>query len=201
MDVVAVVAVVGDRLAASSRQPPSAPRLRICAAGIVEVVLARDALAAGLQDPTQQVADERAPGVADVERAGRVGRHELDIDRAWPGRRHATPAGGSARIAATDGLQDGVAQAQVQEARRRDVGRGDRRCVGIGRRFGDELRRREPRRSRAAPSGRVGRASSPGCWRSRRGRVGRTFHLDRRADRVIRPGRQPAAGHCPVPGT
>jgi hypothetical protein len=31
-------------------------------------------------------------------------------------------------------------------------------------------------------------------------RIGRTFHLDRRADRVIRPVREPAGGHRPVPG-
>ena len=54
-----------------------APSFRTCAPEVVEVVLARDPLAAGLEDAAQQVADERPAGVADRERTGRVGRHEL----------------------------------------------------------------------------------------------------------------------------
>ena len=89
-DVGAVVAVIGDRLAAPEGRDrgPEVPHLP---AGIVEVVLARDPLTACLEDAAQQVTDECASGVADVERAGRVGRHELDVDRAWPDRRDAAP--------------------------------------------------------------------------------------------------------------
>ena len=68
-----------------------APRLVDLAARVVEVVLARHALAARLEDAAEQVADERAAGVADRERAGRVGRHELDVDRARRDRRDAAP--------------------------------------------------------------------------------------------------------------
>jgi hypothetical protein len=71
LDVVAVVAVVGDRLA-----PPEGgdrrAEVRDLAADVVEVVLARHPLPACLQHPAQEVADERATRVADVQRAGRV---------------------------------------------------------------------------------------------------------------------------------
>ena len=91
VDVVALVAVLGHRLAALSAAT-DAPRLPIWAPEVVEVVLARDLLAAGLEHAAQQVADERAARVADVERAGRVGRHELDVDRAGADRADPAPA-------------------------------------------------------------------------------------------------------------
>ena len=70
-DVVAVVAVLGHRLAAPERRDRRA-EVADLAARVVEVVLARDPLAAGLEDATQEVADERAAGVAD-RRAARSG--------------------------------------------------------------------------------------------------------------------------------
>ena len=92
-DVVAVVPVIGHRLATPDRGDRRA-EIRDLAARVVEVVLARDLLAARLEHPAEQVADERAAGVADVERAGRVGRHEFDVDGAGARRRRGpTPPG------------------------------------------------------------------------------------------------------------
>ena len=84
--VVALVAVLGERLAEAQRRDRCAEDADL-AARIVEVVLARHALAAGLEDAAEQVADERAARIADVQRAGRIGRHELDVDRARLARR------------------------------------------------------------------------------------------------------------------
>jgi hypothetical protein len=75
----AVVAVLRDRLAAAEGDHGRAQVVEL-AAGIIEVVLARDLLPAGFEDPAQEVTDERTSGVADRERRRRVGRHELDID-------------------------------------------------------------------------------------------------------------------------
>ena len=51
-------------------------------------------LAAGLEDPAEQVADERAAGVADGQRTGRIGRHELDVDARGLDRRDPAPGRG-----------------------------------------------------------------------------------------------------------
>ena len=95
--VVALVAVLGERLAAMQRRDGCAEDADL-AARIVEVVLARDALAAGLEDAAEQVADERAARVADVQRPGRVGRHELDVDD--PRRRSGWRSGPSRPVSA-----------------------------------------------------------------------------------------------------
>ena len=84
-DVVAVIAVLGNRL--SERQRPN--RLGEpdhLAAVVVDVVLARHVLAAEPEHPRDRVAVGGLPGVSDVERPGRVRRHELDVDRAAPPR-------------------------------------------------------------------------------------------------------------------
>ena len=78
-DVGAVIAVLGDRLAPEGRHDRRAELVDL-PARVVEVVLARDLLAAGLEDAAEQVADERAAGVADRQRTGRVGGDELDVD-------------------------------------------------------------------------------------------------------------------------
>jgi hypothetical protein len=133
-DVVPVVAVLRDVAALAQREHRRAEVAHL-RSRIVEVVLARDALAAGLEDAGQQVADERAAGVADCERPGRVRGHELDVD---------VPAG---RCPGSDGsaapgrcvaagpveqrLDRGIRVAQVQEARARRFGGGDHR-TGLG---------------------------------------------------------------------
>ena len=80
-DVLAVIAVLGHRLAVPGREH-GRTELADLGAEVVEVVLARHDLPAGLEDAAQEVADERAARVADVEWPGRVRRHELDVDLA-----------------------------------------------------------------------------------------------------------------------
>ena len=82
------------------------------------------------------------------ERPGRVGRDELDVDRPRPDRRDAPPASGSARMPSTIASSASVREAQVEEARRGDLGGLDR-----GRRAPASLRR-------------PGRAWRRGAWRS-----------------------------------
>ena len=79
-DVLAVVAAVGHRLAERERTHRLA-ELDDLAAVVVDVVLARDVVAAQLEDPGQRVAVRRLARVPDVQRPGRVGRDELDVDR------------------------------------------------------------------------------------------------------------------------
>src|SRR3954463_14188034 len=90
-DVLAVVAVIRHGLSPADRRDrrsevPDLP------ARVVEVVLAGHALTARFQNSTEHVADERAAGIADVEWSGRVGGHELDVDRALGLGRQATPS-------------------------------------------------------------------------------------------------------------
>ena len=47
---------------------------------VIEVVLAHHRGALGGQQPTQRITDSGPPGTADVDRAGRVGRDELEVD-------------------------------------------------------------------------------------------------------------------------
>ena len=92
------------------------------AAAVVEVVLAGDLPAGGRQQVGDGVAQHRAPGVADGQRAGGVGADELDL-------RLAAFAG----IGVAEGLgrgldhldllgQPGVGQGEVDEAGRHHVG-------------------------------------------------------------------------------
>ena len=78
-DVLAAVAVLGGGLAAGARQqrPGEPVDLR---AVVVEVVLPGDLGAGALEDPAQGVADRGPPGAAEVDRAGRVGGDELQVD-------------------------------------------------------------------------------------------------------------------------
>ena len=133
--VLAAVAVLRDRR-------PQADRGHRCAqvphllAEVVEVVLPRHAVAGGLEDPAEQVADERAPRVPDVERPGGVGRDELHVhvlrthrrDVAEPG---AGPPGGVGRR-----LDERRCETDVEEPGRRDLHGPDRRpehgCRGVG---------------------------------------------------------------------
>ncbi len=89
-------------------------------ARVVEVVLALDGPARGLEHPSERVAERGIASVADVQRTRRVRADELDL-RAGAGRLGA-PVGGPA----VDDLAQGVHQpvgreAEVDEARARDV--------------------------------------------------------------------------------
>ena len=95
--------------------------------GVVDVVLALDVVAGGLQHAGQHVAQHRAAAVADLQRAGGVGRDELHLQR-LPG----------AQIDRAPGVRRGQhrvdlralpvgRQPQVDEAGRRDLDRGDQR--------------------------------------------------------------------------
>ena len=92
---------------------------------VVEVVLAGDLGAAGLQQPGQRVADRRPAHAADVDRPGGVGGDELEVD-ALAGR------GGVRAVAGARGedlhrdlAERGLREAQVEEARTGDVDRVD----------------------------------------------------------------------------
>ncbi len=124
VDVVAVVAVLGDLAAFANGHDRCAEILHL-AAEIVEVVLALDLMAGGRQDAAQEIAGEGAPSIADVERPGRVGRHELDVDvlrmlggDAAPGRRVAQNLLRRSR-------QSVVGEADVEEPWRRHFHRDD----------------------------------------------------------------------------
>ena len=83
-DVGALVAV-GRRLGRPAQQAQvgrldAGPELVDLAAGVVEVVLALDLVAGGGEQVGQGVAGRGEAGVADVQRPGRVGRDELDVD-------------------------------------------------------------------------------------------------------------------------
>ena len=79
-DVVAAVAVLGRRLAQRARQQRAGEPVDLRAV-VVEVVLAAHGRAGRLQHARQAVADRRPAHAADVQRAGRVGGHELEVER------------------------------------------------------------------------------------------------------------------------
>src|SRR4029077_15595823 len=90
-DVGAVVAVLGHGATRRERQDGATEGAHLGAA-VVEVVLAGDAMTGALEDAAEQVADEGATGVPDVQWSRRVGRHELDVD-VPRGRAPGTPEG------------------------------------------------------------------------------------------------------------
>ena len=142
VDVGPGVTVLGHRLPLRGRlQAPGEPV--DLGAGVVEVVLPRHLGAAGLQQPAERVTDRGPPGAADVHRAGRVGRDELEVDP-LPGQRLRAPVG----LAGGDRLdrdlpQRALGEGDVQEARPGDVDGGDRglRAQLLGQRLGHGARR------------------------------------------------------------
>ncbi len=203
VDIGAPVAVLRDLRAPTDRDH-GATEVAHLRPEVVEVVLARDLVAGGLQHAAEQVADEGAPRVADMERAGRVGRHELHVDAAGRGGPDPSPGPGRGQDAGDQVLQRRVGEAQVQEARRRD---GDRR------------------QQRAGSDGSAGRADlgrqlggdrlcdpqwlhpvRPGELHRHAGReiavlgLGRSFDVDRRQLHVLGGGRQGAGRDRACPG-
>jgi hypothetical protein len=125
VDVVALVAVFRDGFAAPDRADRGTELIEL-AARVVEVVLARHPLPARLEHAAEEVADEGPARVADRQRAGRVGRHELDVDRARRDRLDATPRLRLGEDAVDDGLEGRRPEADVEEPGRRDLDRLDR---------------------------------------------------------------------------
>ena len=152
--------------------------MRTWRARVVEVVLARDAMPAALEHAAEQVPDEGAARVADGQRAGRVGRDELDVDvprvlRLGRGR-SASPA--VPRLVEHP-LQERWREPQVDEA-----GRGDR----------DVLEHRaRPRRRPLQASARASAIRSGGI-RSRP----RELHREVRREVAMRRGRPAARPRC-----
>ncbi len=124
VNVLAVVAVVGNRLTDSRRLEGRAEALHLHAA-VVDVELAGDLRPGGRQHPADRVANRRPASVAKVQRTGRVGRDELKVDLLA-----AQGVGAAVRLA---GLDDrarqlalrGRVERDVEEPRARDVDHGD----------------------------------------------------------------------------
>ena len=93
-------------------------------AGVVDVVLGRDVGTGGPEDAGDRVAEGGPAGVADVQRAGGVGRDELHVDHV-PGERGVGAVGGTGL---DDRLGEGTGgsgvHGDVQEAGAGDVHRG-----------------------------------------------------------------------------
>jgi hypothetical protein len=142
LDVVAVIAVVGNWLAAPDRGDRRA-QIRDLAADIVEVILARHTLAASLEHAAEQVADERPARVPDRERPGRVGRHELDVDATLRDRDDRAPRVRLGEDPIDDRFQRRGAQPDVDEPGSRDLRRLDRRRGSARRGVADEFRGKE----------------------------------------------------------
>ncbi len=196
--VLAVVAVVRYRLAVPGREHRLA-ELAHLGTEVVEVVLARHPLAARLEHAAEEIADERAPRVADVQRPGRVGRHELDVDGARLVGLEPAPRARGREDPGHGRLERRVRQPQVHEPRPRDLGRGDQRAVGtradrVGQRLGD-VQRRPPQRPRELHREVGGEIAE----RRVRGTLdGDSGPLDSVLDRGQRPrpdGRVPRPGH------
>ena len=162
VDVAARVAVLrrGLALRGGDQGPDEPVDLR---AGVVEVVLAGDLAALRGQDPAERVADRGPAGAAEVDRAGRVRRDELEVDLG-PGQRvPAAVRGAGVEHLAHDVALRGRGEPEVEEAGTRDLGRGDAvvRRDGFGERLGEFAR------ASGRPSWPPG---GPGSSRSRRGR-------------------------------
>ncbi len=156
---------------ATSRPSATASTLsaksRDLVAEVVDVVLARDAVARRLEQARDGVAEDGAARVADVQRPGRVGAHELEVD-ALAGRAGARPYAGARaedRARAPRGAPRGCS-AQVHEAGPRDLGAPDDVVARerLDERLGDRARRlaeplREHHRRRSSPGRRARRAS------------------------------------------
>ena len=128
-DVLTAVAALGDRFAARRRQ--QRPREPVdLPARVVEVVLGRDVGVDRPQQAAQRVADRRPPGVPQVQRAGRVGRDELQV-QALSGKcaAPAVPTAGKDH----DARQlpgGGRVETDIEKARSRDLHRLDPRRLG-----------------------------------------------------------------------
>ena len=123
-DVLPGIAVLRRRLVpARGEQRPAEPV--DLGAVVVEVVLAGDDVAGRLEQPRERVADRRPPGAGQGDRAGRVGRDELDVHLLLLARLGAAVrrAGGD-DVVGDLALRSGV-DADVEEARTGHLDAGD----------------------------------------------------------------------------
>ncbi len=90
-------------------------------AGVVVIELARDVPADGVVQAADGVPKRSLAGVAHVQRAGGIGRHELDQDLLAVARR-AAESGALLGHGGDDGLARGGGDAQIDEARAGDLG-------------------------------------------------------------------------------
>ena len=157
--VVALVAVLGHRLAARQRLHRLA-ELAHLRAGVVDVELALDVVAVEREHARERVAVGGVAGVADVHRPGRVGGDELDQDalaaRAPPPAPNASPAASTSRERA---VQPGR-QEQVQKARP-----GDLEALEAARRAAAAARSPEPLGDLARRAAEAGRQQQRGVGR------------------------------------
>ena len=129
VDVGAGVAVLGCRLRLRGGDEGISESVDLGAV-IVEVVLPHDLGSLGAEQPAEGVADGGPPGAADVNRTGRVGRDELEVNAA-PGEqsRVAVLGTGDGDVGDDDALGRGL-DTQVDESGPGDLGGGD--AVGVG---------------------------------------------------------------------
>ena len=155
-------------------------------AGVVVVELAADLVALRLQQRGERVAERRLPAVADVQRAGRIGRDELDA-----------PCSGRAALAVTVGRR---------RARRCATAPGWYACAerwklmkpgpAISALSISSLRGQRAERSPAPAAADCGARASPAAaqrsWRNRRARRRACARCRRRVGRCRRAGCRPA---------
>src|SRR5690606_15474360 len=128
-DVGAGVAVLGGGLALGGSDQRAGEPVDLGAV-VVEVVLAGDRRALGAQQPAQRVAHSGPARAADVDRAGRVGRHEFQVDVLGCQFGGVPVLGaGLQHVGHHDALCGGV-DAQVDETGAGDLGGGDPVHVG-----------------------------------------------------------------------
>ena len=143
-DVVALIAVLGQRFIARAGAHGGA-ELRDLRAGVVEVVLAHDLVAGQFEQPRQRVAVGRVAAARRGQRAGRVGRDELDVDPLALLGRAATPIVAGGHDLARGGDVPGVGQEDVEEPRAGDLDVVERGPEALGQAlpepFGDLARR------------------------------------------------------------
>ena len=158
---------------------------------VVHIIFALDLVPGRRQRRRERVADGRPAPVADVQRAGRVGRDELDLRSLAPPESAVRESRSLLDDAVHFTLHEPLGEAQVDEARRRDAGRvddlargkvrGD--CRGDGQR-GHHRRACELQRQGAGVVA-VGRVAGPLDHSIGQGHVGQASRFD---GRPCRPG-------------
>ena len=144
-DVFAGVAVLGGRLAPRGGEQRVGEPIDL-RARVVEVVLGADRGALGAQQPGQRVPNGRPPYPADVDRPGRVGRDELEVD-ALSGQSPPVPVGLALIDDGTGHCSRGRGnEPDVQEPGARDLDALDGRVAG--QLVGDGLRQDARRQAR-----------------------------------------------------